>query len=576
MNKNTSSKTKGIIPLIIAGALVLVILIAITAITLGYSRSETILPGVTMGGIDLSGLTVVKAAEVINSRINEVSTEKIKVVAGSDSLDVTYGELGASFDSRLSAEKAYAYGHSSFFSSIGPSLKALFGIDTDIDLSVYLNNRIFDAAMSGFTDYDKTVQASYEFKEGAIVVTNGKGAYTINPVTAKEAVSKAVKKLDFSTIEFTKENIAPIPFDINYILENYSKEAVSATYYRDTDGSIKVTEGYDKVTVDEKKAREIIASHTKPGETFEIPAQIDFAKYTYDELNEALFRDVLGSYTTSYTSSNANRSHNVALAASSINEKILLPGESLSYNESLGRRTPEAGYKMAGAYSNGETVQEYGGGICQISSTLYVAVLKANLKIEERLCHMFTVGYVPLGLDATVDYGTVDFVFSNDTDFPVKVLCRTTPGKQAICEILGTKTENFEVTFETTGVTSVPFPTEIQEDPTLPVGTEEIVEKGSNGLRCTTYRVVSVDGEVVSRTKESQSYYMPHKEVKKVGTMPVDSEAALSPEITNPEDTVTTPESGAPEVVAPEVTVPEVTEPSVPEVPSEAPAVSEI
>jgi hypothetical protein len=212
----------------------------------------------------------------------------------------------------------------------------------------------------------------------------------------------------------------------------------------------------------------------------------------------------------------------VALAASSINGKILLPGEKLSYNTALGRRTPEAGYKMAGAYSNGQTVQEYGGGICQVSSTLYNAVLLANLKIEERLCHMFRVGYVPMGLDATVDYGTVDFVFSNDTDYPIKVSCITTSDKQVICEITGTKTENFKVTMETTNITSVPYSTKTVEDPTLPLGEEKVMEVGSNGSKCTTYRVVSIDGEVVSRTKESQSYYMPHNEVIHVGTMPVE------------------------------------------------------
>ncbi len=575
MNKNTSKNSKGFMPLIIAGALVLVLIIAVIAVTIGYSNSDTILKGVSVSGADLSGLTVSEAKEKVNSLINASKDKMIKITAGSDTMEATFSELGASFDSALTAEKAYAYGHDGFFSSVVPSIKALFGIKTDLDLSVYVSGRTFDAKMSEFTDYDKSVQASYEFTEGAIKVTNGRGAYTINPVTAKETLENAMKNLDYSPIVFTKENIAPIPFDITEIIENYSEEAVSATYYRDTDGSIKVTEGSDKVVVDEKKAEEIIASHVNPGESFDIPAKIDFAEHTYDELTEALFRDVLGTHTTSYASSNANRSHNVALAASGINEKILLPGESLSYNDTLGRRTPEAGYKMAGAYSNGETVQEYGGGICQISSTLYVAVLKSNLKIEDRTCHMFTVAYVPLGLDATVDYGTVDFVFSNDTEYPIKVLCRTTPGKQAICEILGTKTENFEVTFETTGVSSVPFPTEIEEDPTMPVGTEEIVEKGSNGLRCTTYRVVSVDGEVVSRTKESQSYYMPHKEVKKVGTMPVETDPTLSPEITSPEVGVTPPVT-APETQAP-VTPPETT-PVTPETPSEpaSPAVSEL
>ncbi len=563
-----SKKASSKIPFI-AICIVIVLLISITAITLVKSGSDTILSGVSVGGVDLSGKTVEEAELLISQRINELKDQKIEVKAGSDTFSATYSDFGASYDCKVTAENAYNYGHGNFFTAIVPSLKSFFGVDANIDLSVYINSRAFDENMAEFTDYDKSVQASYEFVEGAIKVTNGKSAYTINPVTAKQVLTDALKKLDFSAITFEKEQIDPIPLDISFIASHYSSEAVSATYYRDAEGNIKVTDGNDKVTVDEKNAHAIIEAHTTPGETFEIPATIEFAEHTRDELEEALFRDMLGSKTTSFASSNANRSHNVSLAASSINNKILLPGEKLSYNEALGRRTPEAGYKLAGAYLNGQTVQEYGGGICQISSTLYMAVLLSNLKIEDRLCHMFPVSYVPLGLDATVDYGTVDFVFSNDTEYPIKVVCYTTENKQAVCEIYGTKTENFSVSFETTGISSIPFTTETIEDPTLPLGEEVIETEGSNGTKCTVYRIVSVDGEVKSRTFESQSYYIPKKEVKRVGTMVVEV----------PSETPATGEAGAAEIIPeassePAPVVPEVSSEAAPAAPAE-PVVSE-
>ncbi|MBQ2942401.1 MAG: VanW family protein [Clostridia bacterium] len=572
MSLSASAKSsKGMLALIIFSVILVVLVAAIAAITIVSSGSDTILNGVTVGGIDLSGLTADEAEGVLLSRINEVKDEKITIKAGSDVLEAAYSEFGADYDCRLSAENAYRYGHEGFFSSIIPSVKSFFGIEAKQDLAVYINSRVFDETMSSFTEYDNSVQATYELTEDAIIVTNGKSAHTINPVTARETLAEAMKNLDFSSVTFEIEYIDPIPLDIEFLSEKYSEEAVSATYYRDSEGNIKVTDGNDKITVDLTRATELIAQHSAPGETFRIPATVEFAKYTRDELEEALFRDVLGTYTTSYSSSNANRSHNVALAASSCNEKILLPGEIFSYNETLGRRTAEAGYKMAGAYLNGETVQEYGGGICQVSSTLYISVLKANLKIEERLCHMFRVAYVPMGLDATVDYGTVDFKFSNDTDFPIKVVAYTTPSKQVTCEIVGTKAENFEVSFETTGVSAVPFPTEIIEDPTLPLGEEVIEEKGSDGSRCTTYRIVKVDGEVKSRTQESTSYYMPHKEVKRVGT----NAELLPAEGTDPNAPVTeAPEAGTPAVSTPSAVTPVAPEASTPAV-SETPAVPE-
>ncbi len=576
---NSSGNKKGPIIAIIVVAVILLLIIATVTLTLVKSGSDTILKGVTVGGVDLSGCTIDEAEEKLLDRISVIKDEKIIITAGDDVLEATYSQFGADYDCRLSAENAYNYGHDGFFSSIMPAIKSLFGIETEHELSVHINNRIFDETMASFTSYDKSVQASYEFTEDAIIVTNGKSARTINPVTARETLADAMKNLDFSSVTFVIENIDPIPLDIDLIIDKYSKEAVSASYYRDADGNIKITDGNDKVTVNAKLAKELIEKHTKPGETFEIPATIELAKYTRDELEEALFRDVLSSYTTSYSSSGANRSHNVALAASSCNGKILLPGEVFSYNDTLGRRTAAAGYKMAGAYLNGETVQEYGGGICQVSSTLYVSVLKANLKIEERLCHMFRVAYVPIGLDATVDYGTVDFKFSNDTDFPVKIVAYTTDSKQVICEIVGTKTENFEVSFETTGISAVPYTTDTIEDPTLPLGEEKIDEKGSNGSKCTVYRIVSVDGEVKSRTLESTSYYMAHKEVKRVGT---NAELAASTEVTDPNAPVTeSPETSAPVTetpVVPETSTPVTETPAVPETSTpvtETPAVPE-
>ena len=580
--KYAKASKKNLLPIIAVAAILLVILISVVIMTAVHSGSETILKGVSAGGVDLSGKTAEEAELIISERINSVKDEEIEIIVDGTSFNATYSDFGASYNCKLTAEEAFNYGHGGFFSSIVPAIKATFGVKTNLDLSVYINNRVFDETMSELSDYDSSVQASYVFKEGAIEVTNGKSAYTINPVSAKQVITDAMTNLDFSTITFIKEHIEPISLDIDLISEKYSKEATSATYYRDADGSIKVTDGNDQVIVDKKLATEIIESHTTPGETYEIPATIVFAEYTREELEDALFRDVMGSYTTSYSSSNANRSHNVGLAAASCNDKILLPGESFSYNTALGRRTPEAGYKLAGAYLNGQTVQEYGGGICQVSSTLYNAVLRANLKIDERLCHMFPVAYVPLGLDATVDYGTVDFVFSNDTDFPIKVVSYTTSSKQVVCEIIGTKTENFTVSFETTGISSISYTTETIEDPTLPLGEEVIEEKGSNGTKCSVYRVVSVDGVVKSRTFESSSYYMAHKEVKRVGTgeavsdVPSEEQIAEQPAETVPvTPSVTVPEQATPEVTVPEQSVPEQAAPSA-TVPEASPAVSEL
>ena len=135
-----------------------------------------------------------------------------------------------------------------------------------------------------------------------------------------------------------------------------------------------------------------------------------------------LFRDELATVVTYLYGSTQNRIDNVALAAQSINGIVLAPGQQFDYNEALGERTTERGYKAAGAYSGGQVVQEVGGGICQVSSMVYYAALLSNLQIDTRTCHYFPVSYVNPGMDATVSWGGPEFRFRNDTGYPLRLL----------------------------------------------------------------------------------------------------------------------------------------------------------
>lgn len=586
--KKTSRKRKSSAsiqktPVILLGLLAL-LLIVLVAVTLAKANSDAILSGVSVGGVDLSGLSRASAEAVLSEQAENAKDRTLTIHADGDTFGASCADLGMSYDVPASLDAAFSYGHDGFFGSFVPVMKSLFGARTSFDFVLSVSDITFDRFMAEHTDYDESVCASYEVLDDCVRVTNGQTAYTVNPMSARDALIEQLSRFDFSDVTLTKETVAPIPFDVDAFSEKYAAEPTAAYYYRDENGSIGVTRGNDKVVLNTSRAKDLVQSHTAPGETFDIPASVEKVGYTTDELQEALFRDVLSSYSTSFSSSDANRASNVRLAAQSINDKILLPGESFSYNQALGRRTPEAGYKLAGAYAGGESVMEYGGGICQISSTLYNAVLLSNLRVVERTCHMFKVAYVPLGRDATVDYGTVDFVFANDTDFPIKIRSYTTDARVAVCEIIGTKTQNFAVTFETTNVSSVPFSTKTEEDPTLDEGQEKIKSGGSDGARCTVYRIVSVDGVEVSRTKESDSYYMPHNAVKLVGTKTV---AADSPSIEEPGTDTSVPSSDAPSSDAPSFAggtvsdVPEApsvpTPPSAPSAPEEsAPPVDEI
>ena len=167
-------------------------------------------------------------------------------------------------------------------------------------------------------------------------------------------------------------------------------------------------------------------------EEYEIPLKITQAKKKLSDLGEEAFSDQLATFSTIYDASATNRAYNVELATKKINGTIIRPGETFSYNKTVGSRTIEAGWKEGTAYISGKVVPSVGGGVCQVSSTLYNAALLANLEITERTNHTFTVDYVAASRDATVYYGSLDFCFKNTRKYPIKIVATA---KNGVCKI---------------------------------------------------------------------------------------------------------------------------------------------
>lgn len=168
------------------------------------------------------------------------------------------------------------------------------------------------------------------------------------------------------------------------------------------------------------------------------------------------FPDLLSTFSTKYAVSNKNRTTNLILAANKINGTVLMPGETFSYNKVVGSRTISAGYKEAPIYVQGKVVDGLGGGICQVTSTLYNAVVYANLEIVQRTNHQFIPSYVTASRDATVVYGSIDFQFKNNRNYPIKLVCSVSGGI-ANFKIFGLKQEDdcqVEISSYETGRTS--------------------------------------------------------------------------------------------------------------------------
>ncbi|MEO7453155.1 MAG: VanW family protein [Fimbriimonadales bacterium] len=238
--------------------------------------------------------------------------------------------------------------------------------------------------------------------------------------------------------------------------------------------------------------------------TFELPmttGDAHVSKEAIDNINM-----VVNSFSTSFSAGNINRSHNIRLAAESLNGAVLMPGDTLSYNETVGRRTAKNGYKMAGVYANGRHEVDYGGGICQVSTTLFNAVALSNLEIVNRSNHSMPVPYVPVGRDATVDYDKIDFKFRNNYDTPIAISSEVAGGNITFY-VLGSQKMDFKVRMETSGHSSWGNSIKYVTDNSLSAGRTKVIEKGSMGRKCTTWKIVEKDGVEVSREKMFDSIY---------------------------------------------------------------------
>ena len=290
---------------------------------------------------------------------------------------------------------------------------------------------------------DAIAQADVAHK--TLTITLGTPDRSLDTEALLEVIEQAYCANDFSPIEFSYQVTEPEALDLQALCADNTIAPVDAIL-NETDYSIThELLGYGP----DPEALAALAASAGEGETICLDFGYLPAALTWDSIDATLFKDVLGAVSTNHTNE-SNRNANLRQACKAINGTLVRPGEVFSYNATLGERTEKKGYKPAGAYSGGKTVQTVGGGICQVSSTLYYACLKADLEIVERTAHGYTVSYLPYGMDATVSWGTLDFKFKNNTEYPIRIVASMSDG-QVHVKLIGTDTKDYYVkmTYET-------------------------------------------------------------------------------------------------------------------------------
>jgi vancomycin resistance protein YoaR len=235
------------------------------------------------------------------------------------------------------------------------------------------------------------------------------------------------------------------------------------------------------------------------------------------EANALGITEVVSRYRTHFNQADANRTANLKLAGAGVDQVLLRPGELFSFNRHVGPRIPSSGYREAPVVANGKLVPGIGGGVCQVSSTLYNAALLANLQIETRHRHSLASAYVPPGRDATVAYDYFDFRFRNVHDRPVVVDVEFGRGWLEV-RILGRRVPGERIELQSEIVETYPPTLEEVPDPTLPAGKRILKSKGAPGYRVKVWQLFYQDGALVERRLVSQDRYQALRGVVRVGT----------------------------------------------------------
>lgn len=307
----------------------------------------------------------------------------------------------------------------------------------------------------------------------------------------------------------------PDPIDIDRIYEEVCKQPQDAYYNEQERKLYKQIDGIEfAITKEEAKQ-----SLQEPKEEYTIPLKIVKPNITINDLaHQNFFPNKLAKFTTRYDESAQNRANNIKLSSGKIDGTILMPGEIFSYNKIVGERTIKAGYKEASIYMGGKVVDGIGGGICQVSSTLYNAALLANLEIVSRRNHYFITSYVSASRDATVSYGSIDFKFKNTRNYPIKIECTAKNGIIQV-QIYGMQ-ENieYEVEIQDKVTEVIPYTTKEITTNELEKGQKEVVQRGVNGYKSEAYRILKLNGKVISKALLSKDSYNPLQEVIKIGT----------------------------------------------------------
>ena len=422
-------ESKKLITIAFIVGILIFISIIFSILNMGNSK---IYKNISIQGINVSGKEKNDAEKEIKDLYEKKRDEGIVLNHNDLQLNISYDQLNILPDFDKSSKEAYEIGRKGNIITNNYSILFTNFIKRNIEINFNINEKKLDECVKDVESKlpDLKIEGSYYIEGNELIISKGKSGVVVETDKLKQLIIDNIKDVKNTNNEITIPVKEEQPKDINIeqIVQEIKKEPKDA-YLSENPLEIHADENGIDIGISIEEAKEILLEDK---EEYSIPLNITPASTKVADLGEKAFTDLLATYTTNYDSSNVNRDNNLVLAASKLNGTIVNPEEEFSYNKTIGKRTIENGFKEAKAYAGGEVVLDVGGGICQLSSTLYNSVLLANLEVTDRHNHYFKTSYVPEGQDATVSWGSLDFKFKNNRKYPIKIEAKVGEGVATI------------------------------------------------------------------------------------------------------------------------------------------------
>ena len=495
--KKKGQRASAVMTLCIAMLVIAAIVIGCAYIYNNY-QNGTIPVGVTLAGVDVGGMTQAEAISAVTAATENTYTQNAMVVKVLDSqIEITPTVSKARLDVHSAVKAAFKQ------EKPGP-----------VDLSEYLNldeagiktalNEL--GAKYSSTLSQSTCEVAGTAPEQVLVVTLGVPEYGLDMNQLYQQVLSSYSANAFTT-EGTCGLIEPKAVDLQAILDKYYVAPVDASFDKETQ---EIVEGIDGYGFDLEAAQKKL-EEAAYGSTVKIPFTSIKPNITAETLSQSLYKDTLATWTATEQNSDADRNVNLKLACEAINGVVIGPGQVFSYNNTLGERTTDKGYRYGPSYANGKTTKTIGGGICQVSSALYYCAMLADLEIQTRENHGYAVSYVPLGMDAAISWGSLDFCFKNTTDHPIRIEASADGGSTTVT-LLGTDDKDYYVELEYEVLATYSYDTiykTMSADNAEGYKNGDYITEPHTGYSIQTYRCKydKETKEQISRDQETASYY---------------------------------------------------------------------